>query len=565
MHNKTLRTVLFWMLLGMILSCTPQSETVSLLHQAQRLVDTNPDSALVLIDSIFYPEKGLNREQYMEYLVTRTQVRYKNYQDITADTFIFEARDYFMHKGKKPKQTALAQFYSGCVYREQKNNEKAMLYYQEALSSAQQSGEQLLQGLITYNIGDLLADDGNYIEAKKSYQQSAGYYKNEPDKLAHTFSAIGRMFLLIENSDSAFYYFHKGLDIANKISNIPLQRQLSQRLGLSYREIREFKQAERYLRYAYTISEDSTEYARYYLNLAKLYKEMGLQDSVILYTKKLKENIPNFDDIYFKVSAYNYLTDINKQQKDYQSASYYQTKALDAIIKIMEDQSEQSIYKIQQKYNNEQLQNKYNTQLIKHQQWVIGLLSLLLLALIIGYYFLQRIRKAKQQALQMHNNIQTVHKTNKDLVEQNKSYQSNETSLQETLRTKLETQRKIINWQRTLTEQYVSTNKTTLESLENIVYDNNREQPHVGILQTIEQLHPNLSAFINTNYTDLSELEYFVCILSFAEMNVQEVAFILKQTENVIYKTRSSLNKSIGQNFCSVLKKAYSKDQKQTI
>ena len=92
MYCKThcLLIILTVMLIGLfgLLSCSPQPESHALLTQAQQVVDNHPDSALQLIDSIFYPEKSLKEKDYMSYLVTRVQARYKNYTDVSNDTLI---------------------------------------------------------------------------------------------------------------------------------------------------------------------------------------------------------------------------------------------------------------------------------------------------------------------------------------------------------------------------------------------------------------------------------------------------------------------------------------------
>lgn len=54
-------------------ACNPQPEANKLLYEAQRLVESHPDSALKLIDSIFYPEKSFNKRNYMNYLMVRVQ------------------------------------------------------------------------------------------------------------------------------------------------------------------------------------------------------------------------------------------------------------------------------------------------------------------------------------------------------------------------------------------------------------------------------------------------------------------------------------------------------------
>ena len=93
MKNCNLHLLLLTVTLS-LLACNPQREASDLLRQAQSLVDTQPEKALQLIDSIFYPERSLSRREYMSYLVTKVQARNRSYLPVNEDTFIFTARDY---------------------------------------------------------------------------------------------------------------------------------------------------------------------------------------------------------------------------------------------------------------------------------------------------------------------------------------------------------------------------------------------------------------------------------------------------------------------------------------
>lgn len=124
--------ILVFALTGILLGCTPQPEAARLLERANQLLDKEQaDSALKLIDSIYYPEKSFNKEQYMQYVVSRVRARYKTMYDISADSSVFTAWNYYRRKADNPKWTALAAFYSGCVYAEQENLNKAMHAYTE--------------------------------------------------------------------------------------------------------------------------------------------------------------------------------------------------------------------------------------------------------------------------------------------------------------------------------------------------------------------------------------------------------------------------------------------------
>lgn len=64
-------------LILLILSCSnPQPEAPELLRQAEQLAESNPDSAMLLIDSIHYPEKRLKHGLYVHFGIAKTQLTY---------------------------------------------------------------------------------------------------------------------------------------------------------------------------------------------------------------------------------------------------------------------------------------------------------------------------------------------------------------------------------------------------------------------------------------------------------------------------------------------------------
>ncbi len=177
------RFVLFAVMVAVLSSCLdPQPQAPALLEQAELLMEDRPDSAMRLIDSIFYPEKSLRKPQYMQYLVTRVQARYKNYRSVAEDTLIFAATDYFVSKDKDPRRITLAYFYGGCVYREQEDYTKAMQQYKEAERYAAKTGDTDLRGLVQYNMGDLLMEEGLHAEALEQYKTAESLYRQSRRK-----------------------------------------------------------------------------------------------------------------------------------------------------------------------------------------------------------------------------------------------------------------------------------------------------------------------------------------------------------------------------------------------
>lgn len=360
----------------------PQPEASKLLEDAEYLLQSNPDSAMVLIDSIYYPEKSLNHENYMRFLVLQVQAKYMNNRPIVEDTLIFRARDYYSVGKKEPLITTLAWFYSGCVHRNRREYEEAMDHFQTAAQYAENMNDPNLQGLVQYNIGGLLAEQGFHQQALDQYKLAAHFYHSIPDKEPQCFSAIGRMYSILQQPDSALKYFHKGLEIAQSAGRNDLQSLLAQNLSVAYTNEKQYENAELYLLKAFSLNSDSARLPRYYLNFARLYSGMERLDSVLLYSEKLKQCIDRgkIIDNNLKASIYHFLASNEKANGNFNSAFDYQDKYTTVLEDINEERLQQSVYEVQRKYNYEMMRNRHEKQLMAFQFWII----MLLIAILVG-------------------------------------------------------------------------------------------------------------------------------------------------------------------------------------
>lgn len=539
--------------------CKPQPEAPQLLADAQRFMENNPDSAMLLIDSLFYPEKSLRHEDYMRYLVLHVQARYKTNRPVADDTLVFRARDHYSDRlDKEPRMAALAWFYSGCVYRERGDYEKAMLHYKKAETYATGTADTALQGLIQYNLGDLFAVQDLFSKAQENYKAAARFYGEHPEKEAYSLSAVGRMFLLDKNPDSAFFYFQKGQEAAKPTNDKVLQSLLAQNTGVAYQQIGQYAEAERYFRQSYRYNRDKEDQARYYLNLAKLFAQTEQLDSAAFYAGKLKNSVESSDDNYLKASAYKFLADWEKARGRDNEAFAYQNKRIHSLNRIMDDRKDQSVYEIEQKYNYGQMQNFYNQRFIRFQQWLMGLMGVLLVVVVSLLFLFWRMLKERAAKLRMQENVNTLHATTIDLLSVEEESRLKEKVLKETLQWKLDVLKNTMHLRYMMSEREQKTYQPLFDSLDKILFDQNTKTPGMDIRQTVEHLNPSLRLFIRQQYPTLSETEYNVCLLSYASLSVQEVAFVLNQSEHTVYKARTRLNKKIGSDFYSVLRRALS-------
>ncbi len=535
--------------LSYLLACNnPQPEASDLLEEAERLIEVYPDSAMLLIDSLFYPEKSLNHENYMRFLVRQVQVKYKVNRPIVEDTLIFQARDYYSTGRKDPQLAILAWFYSGCVYRERKEYKEAMQQYIEAEKYASQAGDISLKGLVQYNMGDLLAGQGLYLKAIDHYKNAEHIYAQSPEKLyekqAISISAIGRMFLLSGENDSAVQYFHEGLEIAESKNDTKLQSLLSQNLSVAFRENKQYKKAEKYLRKSFQFNPDSIEIPRYYLNLARLFRYQGQVDSVIFYTHKLYQSISTIDNNTLKASAYEFLASVEKENGNYETAFDYNQKYTNVLIEIMNERNRQSIYEVQQKYNFELQQKQFDDKFTKAERFITLLIIVILMGALTFSLYTFKQRKKHILALQKINILRNMAD---DLKRLHSNYESDkDRKIRSLMMDKFDTVKKVALLNNSIKED--DSPQKVLDKLNEIVYGKNFEEEWLAIFRVFNEINPGVSEDIQHQYAKFSNNEFRIFILSYAKFSPNEIAVVLNLTYNTVLTLRSSIRKKIKMN-----------------
>ena len=520
----------------------PQTKASIMLQKAEQLIDEYPDSALLLIDSIFYPEKSLNNEDYMRYLVRLVQAKKKTDNQISEDTLIFIARDFFTRKDKDPHITALSWYYSGCIFRENRELEDAMDYYKTAFTYAEKTGDVALQGLIIYNIGDLLVEQGLYKDALKKYKESAQLYCRNPEKLITCYGAQGRMFTLIEEYDSAIVYFQRGLDLADSVDNKTLQSVLAQNISIVYRTTKQYDKAIDYLNQSFNLNNDSSRILRYYLNLSRIYSDMGQSDSAYWYSAKLKNQVDNHrGDMKLQASIYQVLASVEKNNGNYDEAFKYQDKYTTAIEKITEERLEQSVYEVQRKYDYEIMRNHHIQRISSLQSWAI----LMLIAIVIGgALFSWYTLKQKTEYLKTQQQIEILRGISAELKKslESKTSASNQ-NMRELLLWKFDVVKKSA-----LLDQFSTSEMSASEMVKEfrkIVYNGKKDDHWQHILSVINEMNEGVFEKMELLFPNLTETEQKIAVLTYSEMSVRDISIILNLSPNTVQKYRSDLRKKL--------------------
>lgn len=525
-------------------SCARRDEALRLLEKAQNCIESAPDSALMYLDSIFLPEKFLSKENYMEYLVTNVQAKYKNFKDIKDDTLIFEAKDYFIGKAHDPKLIAQSYLYSGCIYNERLEYEKALNEYNYAFSTAELSHDSILMYLSTSYIANIYDKQNYFDKALEKHLQSINYIKEgDKEMLATSYANIAKGYLISLNNDNSIYYIDKALDIVTDSDNKKLLSSVYQFAHVIYRECNRIEEAKDFLRLSIEANGDSLATSLYNLNLAELYLETGEQDSTKKYTHKLINEIDNINDMAFLASSYGFLSDYYSSLNMNDSALYYQDRLTRTIDKIREDNMKQNIYEIEKKYNYERLSNNYHKKLNSQFKLIIMMLTIVIVLIItISLLIIHKkkneiylIRKNEQIAIEM-NNLKNEFHLLEDL---NSGIKSSVDNI-------LKQRAKLIVKVHNAEKNHKDDDKTVINELKSLVFGSFNKTGLKTAVDLVENTYPKLPAMIKNNYGSLNETEYNVFLLSLLPLSSRDIANLMDLGESSVAKSRTNIRKKIG-------------------
>ena len=131
--------LLLTILAFIISSCTDQ-HAESIIAEAQQLLDSNPDSALTVLDDIRANKEDWPRSQQMRYELVYAQAQNKAYVNFTTDSIALELVDYYERHGNANEQM-MANYMAGCAYRDLEDALSALKYLNLAVDAVDESDE----------------------------------------------------------------------------------------------------------------------------------------------------------------------------------------------------------------------------------------------------------------------------------------------------------------------------------------------------------------------------------------------------------------------------------------
>lgn len=384
------------------IGCRDESDAIYLIDRAESLLKSDPDSSHILLDSIAVPD-NLSDKLLARWCMLSGKVADTLYTDLLYVQQLLRAQAYYKSHGTKQEQAKIG-LYLGRSYVEDKENEKAMKVYLQALDIALRSEDYNQAGYICSYMGDLYDFEGNYLLGKDKYKEAESYFRKAGNMRSSAFALrdVGRMYAFSDSLDIALIFLLKADTIIVEVGDSSDIGTIYNGIGNIYNMLGNKELAKLYLWKNVNMSDFDD--APSYRTLAGIYIEEGDFKNARICLEKA--SVPSFNDMTRFSVLYGYSL-LEKAEGNWEKAWFYLDEYNSASDSILTIRNRENIIKIEKEYEHLKISLE-NMRLKSDKQkyfiyWVISVSILLILLWVFQIRIDRKNKRLLKQEIDLSN------------------------------------------------------------------------------------------------------------------------------------------------------------------
>lgn len=384
------------------IGCRDESDATYLIDRAESLLKSDPDSSLILLDSIAVPD-NLSDKLLARWCMLSGKVADTLYTDLPYVQQLLRAQAYYKSHGTKQEQAKIG-LYLGRSYVEDKENEKAMKVYLQALDIALRSEDYNQAGYICSYMGDLYDFEGNYLLGKDKYKEAESYFRKAGNMRSSAFALrdVGRMYAFSDSLDIALIFLLKADTIIVEVGDSSDIGTIYNGIGNIYNMLGNKELAKLCLWKNVNMSDFDD--APSYRTLAGIYIEEGDFKNARICLEKA--SVPSFNDMTRFSVLYGYSL-LEKAEGNWEKAWFYLDEYNSASDSILTIRNRENIIKIEKEYEHLKISLE-NMRLKSDKQkyfiyWVISVSILLILLWVFQIRIDRKNKRLLKQEIDLSN------------------------------------------------------------------------------------------------------------------------------------------------------------------
>ena len=373
------------------IGCRDESDATYLIDRAESLLKSDPDSSLILLDSIAVPD-NLSDKLLARWCMLYGRVADTLYTDLPYIQQLLRAQAYYEDHGTKQEQAKIG-LYLGRSYVEDKENEKAMKVYLQALDIALRCEDYNQAGYICSYMGDLYDFEGDYLLGKDKYKEAESYFRKAGNMRSSAFALqdIGRMYAFSDSLDIALTFLLKADTIIVEVGDSSDIGTIYNGIGNIYNMLDNKELAKLYLWKDINMSD-----APSYRTLAGIYIEEGDFKNARICLEKA--SVPSFNDMTRFSVLYGYSL-LEKAEGNWEKAWFYLDEYNSASDSILTIRNRENIIKMEKEYEHLKISLENMRLRSDKQTYLIYLIISVSILLILLWVFQIRIDRKNKRLL----------------------------------------------------------------------------------------------------------------------------------------------------------------------
>lgn len=538
----------------LITGCTSSEirKDVSLINQAESLLQSDPQQAYALLDSVKFPE-DLSDKELIKWCLFSGKLTDSIHTQLPWSYYLERSWEY-SHKKKLPECATIG-LYLGRSYMEENEMEKALKIYLQALDIALQEENYNLAGYICSYSSDVYKFQFDYLLAKDKYLQAAAYFKQAGNKRSEglALTAVGKMYYYSDSVDLGLKYIKHADSLICILGDSSDISYTANFLGNVYALKKEYELSESYFFKSLDFGDEDN--AHNYLALANLYLAMNRLEDALLYLKKANKPSSNK---YIKTDLLYHYYLYYDRIGNYKRALSYLEEYVDTTESVTERRNKSNVNQIENNYKQAQLllENIFlkvdKERIKKYTSWII-----LLFVIVLTYFRISSSKKIYRQRLEIERKNVSLSDLQKRLIDSKIALEYSLTELkikQQTLDMVADYQNKIkdINTliQQIKSQRLIFFKEATITQkvirLSNKIVPNKTgklltEQDWKEIIDLLNFSYPNV---VKKSFEiNLTKTERELCYLSLFDLGASGEAVVMGCSVDAINKCRQRIRK----------------------
>ena len=565
---------------------TTTREARRMVKRAERLADTLPDSTARLIDSVLRMPANFSERERMDIALLQAEALFGDHgQEISPimDDDFFDDRAnlstspeleraaaYYARK-KQYGKAAHAALYSGFVQQHYDEKEAAMRSFKEAEHYGMMAGDSLTVARAEYKMGKMLFDEYMEQEAQDMFRKSKKFIGNHHTERASIENSEAVIYILMGQFDDADSCLQRGMILAEKWHSDKVIRKIHNNYSVLYSLQGKYDQAVDCLhRMKANPNLGENDMFVLNLNLGNVYFDMKEMDSAARYYQFVELVLPKVNVKKETVlAAYEALYRFAEDQNDDSLALQYRELHEKGLYDLMVLRQKQTIYRIQQQYDYENLQNKTNKELLQRQHIITLFAIFTIIGLAVLAISLIRLAKIRKQEAIAKANLFHFMQQNKELQQIQETTDkkmmglsmANETNLKayqdlsqkyqaihDTCKGYAQTLSDALNKEALIMRKldiYLGNKgeKAYLAALNEAVFEG--DDHWEALMKVFDALYPNVRESLLLQYPDLTEMEQKDIILSYFNVSREDEAAMFNKSVHMVDKWRNGARKKM--------------------